>query len=359
MLVPALLTLLTVAPDAAPDAERLADTYVEAVEKLNAGHANKPRDTTEEELASKLPSKATRAFEKLVEQRPEKGLGDALVRVSEAALELARVADFDAARARLEELDAELDTERAAELGVALSRDRFLLRGLGGLDVQYLERFADVFDAVLTGYDEVFGFRELSKVPGKKLRVKVHLEEQIERPPHFEPQLPYCSQIDFPVVDAEAFRSPTSDGKFLFYGLCHELGHVVAMWGNRSEEEDHHAWAHYTGVVVVEHLAAQELAALEHARDVRWRSLEKLRESTAGVEPSDESREGVLALLIALHDAVGPRAIGDAINALDEADDRLRINRVRYYRLAELSQALQEVVTDREARKRVVELLGK
>ena len=36
-------------------------------------------------------------------------------------------------------------------------------------------------------YDEVFGFAEYSKVPGKKLRVRVHLEERITRPPHFAP----------------------------------------------------------------------------------------------------------------------------------------------------------------------------
>ena len=43
------------------------------------------------------------------------------------------------------------------DLGVALARERFLLRGLGGLDTEYLEHFADAFEAILVAYDEVFG----------------------------------------------------------------------------------------------------------------------------------------------------------------------------------------------------------
>jgi hypothetical protein len=65
----------------------------------------------------------------------------------------------------------------------------------------------------------------------------------------------------------------------------------------------------------------------------------------------------VLAVLIALHDEVGSRAIGEAINALDAKDQRLRINRVRYYTFAELKQALLDVVKDDAARKQIKALL--
>ena len=37
---------------------------------------------------------------------------------------------------------------------------------------------------------------------------------------------------------------------------------------------------------------------------------------------------------------VGPKAIGEAINALDAKDDRLRINHVRYYGLDAFGKAL-------------------
>jgi len=333
-------------------AGKLADAYVGAVREVNEKHARKPGATTEDELAEELPRKAQRALEELLESRAD-AAPEALARCAEAALELARVEDFERARARLEELAP----ERAAELGTALVRPRFLLRGLNGLDEAYLEHFAAILEPVLAGYDEVFGFREWSKVPGKKLRVRVHLEEQITRPPHFAPQFDHHSEIDFPVVDKERLRSPTADGKFLFYGLCHELGHVIAMWGRPGHEEDHHAWAHYTGLALMDHLAAAKDPALAELRDVRWRSLAKEQAELAAVEPSLETREGTLVTLFRLHEALGSKAIGDAIDLLDEKDARLRVHRVRYYTFRELGQGLREVVEDRNQRKLVDELL--
>ncbi len=320
------------------DPARMAKAYVDAVRDVNEDHARKPGETREDELAKELPKKARKAFSQLLGEEDSPEVRAALLRSGQAALELALVEDFEAVRERLASFEAGAE----AELGVALARERFLLLGHGGLTVDYLTHFAEVFDAILVAYDEVFGFEEWSKVPGKKLRVLVHLEERITRPPHFAPQFPFHSQIDFPVIDPERLRSPTRDGKFLFYGLCHELGHVIAMWGRRDFEEDHHAWAHYTGVVIVEHISKQRKAPkwMSELKDVRWRSLESLRKEHAEVEANFESRGGVLAFLVRLHDAVGPRAIGDALNHADEEDDRLRVNRVRYYSFDELRDAL-------------------
>jgi hypothetical protein len=337
---------------AAPDAADLAETYAEAIEKVNTAHAVRPRGT-EAELAEKLPAKAAKALERLLGEEDAPATFDALVTAGEAALDLDLAEDVARIRARLA-----ASPEHAARLGAALSRPRFVLRGIG-LDDAYLAGFADVLELVLAGYDELYGFAELSKVPGKKLRVRVHLVDRIERPPRFEPQHPFHSEIDFPVADAGGFSSPTPDGKFLFYGLCHELGHVVAMWGDTASEEDHHAWAHYTGVAVCEHVLATHAdhPALERVRDDRWRSLAKLREEVAGVAPGRGSRGAVLALLVALHDAVGPRAIGAAIDHLDERDRRLRVNRVRYYSFRELRDGLRDTLADKAARERVDELL--
>ncbi|MBI4600562.1 MAG: hypothetical protein HY721_01240 [Planctomycetes bacterium] len=285
----------------------------------------------------------------------EPGLGDRLVECGEAALELDLLDDFERVRSRLEKLSP----EHARRLGSALSRPRFLLRGLGGLDGAYLGAFAEVLDAILDAYDAVFGFEEWSKVPGKKLRVRVHLEEKITRSPHFAPQFPFCSKIDFPVVDPKALRSPTADGKFLFYGLCHELGHVIAMWGDRDREEDHLAWAHYTGAAIVEHLseAAKDRPFMAGLKDVRWRSLSKERERLTAAKPSLQDRDGVLALLIALHDRAGAKAIGAAINHLDRQGKSLRVNRVHYYTFRELEAALCAMLKDPAARKAAAALI--
>ena len=86
-------------------------------------------------------------------------------------------------------------------------------------------------------------------------------------------------KLGFDPASASALKSPTADGKFLFYGLCHELGHVIAMWGDRANEEDRHSWAHYTGVLLVEHLSARAGSSsfLEELRDARWHSREVYR----------------------------------------------------------------------------------
>ena len=336
----------------APAARDLADRYVAAIEEVNRRHAAKPGKNREASL--RLPKNAGNARDALLEldaKAPD--LADALATAAEAALDLARVEDFDRIRARL----AVLDADRAAALGVARTSERVLYLGLGGLDEAYLTGFATVFEAVLDGYDEVFGFAEWSKVPGKKLRVRVHREKEITRPPHFAPQFPYHSEIDFPVVDPERFRSPTAKGQFLFYGLCHELGHVIAMWGTRQLEEDRHAWAHYTGIVVLEHL--QETRAKEPwialLKDHRWRSMASLRDEVEDVRPSLEDRAGVLALYVQLHDGVGPRAIGSAMNRLDAAGSAQRVNRVRYYRMAQFRDALVASVKGSRLKKAVAE----
>lgn len=339
MSIPTLLSALGLclfaAPGAAgPDAKSLADEYVNAVRELNEAHLRKQVARTEAELAEKMPKRALDAFEALLglvrEDVPEQ-----LARCAEAALDLDRVSDFERVRAKLGALPA-------ATLGIAVSRPRFLMRGQGGLQPAGLKAVADTLDAVLDAYDETFGFAEWSKVPGKKLRVRVHLVPKIEQPPHFAPQFPWHSEVDFPVVEADSFTSPTSDGKFLLYGLCHELGHVIAMWGDARNEEDHHAWAHYTGLAIVDYLSekAKDETWMKSIRDSRWRSLSAARTEIAGKPPSLKDRDGVLSLLLALHDGVGPKAIGDAINFLDALDRRLRINRVRYYTFDELKTGL-------------------
>ncbi len=350
-----LVALVAVLPGhaTAPDqAAGLAETYAKAVLKLNEEHRRAPAGRMEADLLPLLPAKALQALETLLDLEGD-GVPAALLEAGRAALDLDRSDDFERIRARL----ATLDEAQARELGVALSRPRFLLLGAGGLELPYLAHFAEVLEAILGAYDEVFGFAEWSKVPGKKLRVRVHLEQRIERPPHFAPQFPFHSEIDFPVVDAQRLHSPTADGKFLYYGLCHELGHVIAMWGSPSDEEDHHAWAHYTGVAIVEHLAASKPACLQEARDEGWRSLTLERERLTGTAPSREGRDGVLALFLALHDAVGSRAIGAAVNHVDALDRRPRVNGVRYSALRDLEQGLLATLEDPPLKKAVSKLL--
>jgi hypothetical protein len=65
-----------------------------------------------------------------------------------------------------------------------------------------------------------------------------------------------------------------------------------------------------------------------------------------------------MSLLIALHDQVGARALGDAINFLDREGKNRRINRVRYYALADFQRALVTTLKDPAKKKIVADLLG-
>jgi hypothetical protein len=323
---------------AGPEPKKLADTYVEAVKDVNDAHAKKPVAGDEAALSKKFPAAAAQALDSLLAIKGDE-VAAALARCGEAALDLDRMGDFDKVRARLKQIAP----ESAAALGIAISKPRYLMRGLDGVEEEGLAAVATTFDAILAAYDDVFGFAEWSKIPGKKLRVRVHLVEAITRPPHFAPQFPWHSEIDFPVVDAKGFTSPTPQGKFMLYGLCHELGHVIAMWGDTKNEEDKHQWAHYTGLAIVEHMSKKaDPKLMRDLRDVKWRSLEIDRQKLveAKAQPGRDGDDAVLALFIAIHDLVGTRAVGEAINALDAEDKRLRVNHVRYYGLDAFAKAL-------------------
>lgn len=335
------------------DPAQLAEHYAAAVERVNKEHAQKPVAKDEAELAKKLPPAAAQDVEALTSCADSPATRAALARAAEAALELDRLADFDVLSARL----AKLAPDDAKKLGVALSRPRFVARGRDGVTAEGLRALADAFDLALDGYADLFGFTNFSKLAGKKLRLDAHLVPKITAPPHFAPEFPYHSQIDFPVIEPAKFESPTAEGQFLFYGLCHELGHVLAMWGDARNEADHHAWAHYTGVAVVEHLSKTRGMdpALRGVRDVKWRSLTSEREELAEKKtpPGMHDRASALALFVELHALLGPKVIGEALNALDAADTNLRINRVRYYDFAEFQRALGATKTGKKNKQKL------
>ena len=340
--------------DPAKDAAR----YAAAVAKVNEAHVKKPSARSEEELAGQLPPEAVSAF-RAVMAAPDTapGLVPALAALGSAALDVASADQCAAVRGRLEKLDA----AEAQRLGQVVVRPRFLVRAVGDFSPGYAEEFARLVDAVMAAYDEVFGFAEFSKVPGKKLRFRVHRVPEIRQPPHFAPEFPWHSEVDFPVVQGDAFRSPTPAGQFLLYGLCHELGHVIAMWGDLKTMEDHHAWAHYTGVVVVEQLkkTAPGTAFLDSAGDARWRALSLERSLPDNRRaPGVDSQAAVMALLIGLHDAIGPQAIGAAVNWLDAEGKSPRINRVRYYSFDGLKRAIEATVKEAGPREAAITLLS-
>jgi hypothetical protein len=315
-------------------AQRFVEEFTKAVEKVNRAHAASPGKAKEADLAKKLPRSLMKGLDGLLAMEPGEAKWESLVAFGRAAADLDLIDDIRRVEKALRGKKG--SAEAGAKFGRYISRPRFLLHALRVEDA-YANDFARAFEGVLEAYDRTFGFEEFSKVPGKKIRVLLHREDR-PRAPHFAPQYPFHSAIDFPVAKGDEFTSPTRDGKFLFYGLCHELGHLIAMWGDRRTEEDHHAWAHYTGIVVLEECSKQPWA--KKLRDLRWRSVEKDAGKLKDTAPSKADRAGVLKLLLTLHRLVGPKRIGQALNLMDEKDMGHRINHVRYYGLRDFEKAL-------------------
>ena len=181
-------------------------------EKVNEEHARRPGKAKEEDLAKKVPKGTRAAIDRLLAMKDSPQLFDA---PSPAGR---RPWTSISSRTSRRQPDASRRARRPTRRssGIALSKPRALLRGLGGVQPSYLEEFAAVLEAVLAGYDEVFGFEEWSKVPGKKIRVRIHITKDESKPPHFAPQFAFHSEIDFPVQDGSSFRSPTAKGKDVF-----------------------------------------------------------------------------------------------------------------------------------------------
>jgi hypothetical protein len=132
------------------------------------------------------------------------------------------------------------------------------------------------------------------------------------------------------------------------------------MWGDLQTMEDHHSWAHYTGVTIVEYLTnkLKDAPLMQSLKDVRWRSLDQERKLPANQVPASlKDGPGVMKLLLDVHDLTGPRAIGDAINFLDREGKSRRVNRVRYYRFADFRRAMAATLKDETKKKAALALL--
>ena len=121
------------------------NAYVEAIKKINEAHARKPGTTKEDELAKKLPRSAELALKKLLAAKASDKTSEALLACGEAALDLARIYDFQSIRKRLLEIDQDV----AASLGDAVVRDQLVIRGIGELEDGYLDNFAELAEGIM------------------------------------------------------------------------------------------------------------------------------------------------------------------------------------------------------------------
>lgn len=140
----------------------------------------------------------------------------------------------------------------------------------------------------------------------------------------------------------------------IVYGFCHELGHMVAMWGEyRGVEDDQHAWAHYTGCLVVEEV-------YERLGDEPWPGWTAFQRRASGktrlekqvrdVTPGNGSYEEILALFYAISETHGTEVYGEAWKWLERKRRFRRRNGVCYLWLRDLRDALAATLPGEKAR---------
>lgn len=327
-----------------------------AIESLHRQALRSKAEWTEEDLRQKIPSRYLKLDARYLALKDSEAKARALAELALLYAELAWVERIRPLSEALRKIDAKL----ADRLGHFEESKHFLAR-VAGADAKWAEAAVKLGEAAREGYLARFGFRDISKVPGKKIRIVIHLDPAIAQTRlYFHPTPLYHGEIRYEIPD-EKFLT-VSGGRRVVYGICHELGHMLAMWGDyfKKIEDDHHAWAHYTGCHVVEEVYER----LGNSPWPTWTAfqrkasgLERLRKEVEGVKPGKGSREGVLAILDAVGEDLGTKIYGEAFAWLEKQKRFRRINNVPYLWLKDLEEALTRVAP-REKAARVREIFA-
>ena len=333
--------------------ERLIDPQLtglrSTIVKLHEKALRSKKPWSEDELREELPRKYAQLERRYADVKDPRQRAEALAQLALLYAELAWVERIEP----LVEEVKDLDVAVAAKLGQFRSSDNFLARVVGA-DPKYLEAALRLAEAAREGYRELFGFEEISKVPGKRVRIVIHVDPELETDRlYFHPSPPYHSELRLLVPETKYL---TLAGKRrLVYGFIHELGHMVAMWGEHNKvEDDRHAWAHYTGCLVVEEVYERlgnepwpSWTAFQRRASGKTRLLAQIE----GKESGTDSYESVLALFYRIGETWGTDVYGKAWTWLEKNRRIRRVNRVPYLWLRDLRDALAATVTREDAAK--------
>jgi len=330
--------------------------FHKAVESLHARAARSRSAWREEDLRKKVSSKylgLEKRYEKLRDPRKR---ARALAELALVYAELAWVERIEPLRAQIAELDADL----AARLGSFAASKHFVVRVVG-VDPKWGKSALDLAEAARAGYLELFGFSHISKVPGKKVRILIHVDPSIEKSRlFFHPTPMYHSELRYEMPDEKYLT--LAGQRRIVYGFCHELGHMVAMWGKyREVEDDKHAWAHYTGCLVVEKVydrLGNEPWPTWTSYQRRASGVTRLRKQIDGKTSGVGSYDAILTLFHTIGAEFGTDVYGKCWVWRAKKKRFRRLNNVPYLWLNDLRDALLVSVAKKD-RARVVKLFGR
>ena len=341
---------LLVFPKKPVDRQLLALEKSIRVAHEKAIRGRKPVD--EVALRRKLAKKFDQVEARLGKLRQPASRARGLSELALLAAELAWVERVESLRAKVVELDPKL----AGRLGHFAESEHFVARVVGA-DAKYAKAAIDLAEAARKGYAERFGLDGISKVPGKRVRLLLWIDADHAKPRlWFHPSPPWHSELRF-VAPEERFLT-RKGGLRIVYGFAHEMGHMLAMWGRHPDvEDDRHAWAHYTGCLIVEDIY-DELGVepwptwTSYQRKASGK--ERLLKQLEGKPPGRDDYDGILRLFHTLGEELGTESYGRAWKWLAKKKRFRRVQRVPYLWLDDLRDAMLAVHSGDKAKQKCI-----
>lgn len=330
--------------------------FAQSIKDLHAQAIRSKKPWTETDLQKKVPSKFLALEKQIAGVRDPAKRAEALAHLALLHAEIAWTERI----APIHEMLVDLDPRLAERLGTFDASEHFIVRTVG-VNPKWGKAALTLGEAVRQGYSTVFGFDEISKVPGKRIRVLVHVDASHKgHRLFFHPTPLYHGEMR---LLAPTEESLTLSGRArIVYGFCHELGHMVAMWGEYGKvEDDKHAWAHYTGSLIVEAVydsLGNEPWPTWTAFQRRVSGKARLLKEIDGKAPGRGDADAVAALFYALGEELGTTSYGAAWKWLDEKKRIRRVNNVPYLWLDDLRDALL-ATSPADKADRIRALLGK
>ncbi|MHC4251353.1 MAG: hypothetical protein ACYS9X_19710 [Planctomycetota bacterium] len=331
--------------------ERPVDPRLSAFRKsihtLQAKAMKSGKPWTEADLRTRVPRTYLGLEKVYARVRDPRRRALALAQLALVYSELAWVERIEPIRESL----AELDEALLARLGHFEESEHFLVRVVG-TDPKWGKAALRLAEAARQGYVDIFGFDSISAIPGKKIRILIHVDPAVRAPRlYFHPSPRLHGEMRYEMPDGKYLT--LAGRRRIVYGFCHELAHMLAMWGEyRVNEEDRHAWGHYAGCMVVEAVydsLGNEPWPTWTAYQRRASGVARLRKQTEGRAPGTGSYEAVLSLFRAIGDDFGPEVYGKAWTWLERKRRFRRTNCVRYLWLRDLKEALLDTVPKSKA----------
>lgn len=315
--------------------------FREAVENINRNHKHGGKGKQEEMLWKKIPSEFRGIEEKCAKIKDSAAAAKALYDVALIYAELAFIEKIEGIKTLLQERAP----ESAEKLGIFKSTENFLIQGVN-VEEQYLEAAAGLFECIYKGYRKVFGITEISKVPGKKIRVvlAVDPEEYKNHRLYFHPTPMWHCECRFEMPSPKYLT--VAGGCRLISGFAHELGHMVAMWGKyREREDDFHAWGPYCGFMLGDYVYERlgRKAWPDYIPDFKRTDGMEFYKTTMGETSGCGDAGAVRRLFYEIGEKFGPQIYGKAFSWMEKSGRTRTINNVRYYWLQDLKDALDSV----------------